>query len=98
MSPRGIFNKTHLLSLIIIIMKEGNRTPVGERERERESVCVMAREILFEEPNPTGSRPSDLIGLYEMVYSRGKCTQVAGHTRSRRPRPATKRHPLGLGL
>ena len=31
-----------------------------EREREREP----GTGILFEEPNPTGSRPRDLIGLY----------------------------------
>ena len=31
-----------------------------ERERERE----LGTGILFEEPNPTGSRPRDLIGLY----------------------------------
>ena len=31
-----------------------------ERERER------GTGILFEEPNPTGSRPRDLIGLYEV--------------------------------
>ena len=55
--------------------------------RERERVCVCGGTgILFEEPNPTGSRPRDLIGLYRkwqrekrpqpaersMVYSRGK--------------------------
>ena len=33
-----------------------------ERERERE----RGTGILFEEPNPTGSRPSDLIGLYRV--------------------------------
>ena len=53
MSHRGIFNKTHLLSLA----SGGQR---GERERERES----GTGFLFEEPNPTGSRPSVLIGLY----------------------------------
>ena len=31
----------------------------GGRERD-----VGGTGILFEEPNPTGSRPSDLIGLY----------------------------------
>ena len=38
-------------------------------ERERECVCVYVCDgtgILFEEPNPTGSRPSDLIGLYKL--------------------------------
>ena len=35
--------------------------------------------ILFEEPNPTGSRPSDLIGLYEMAR-KAKGT-VTFHTR-----------------
>ena len=34
----------------------------GKRERERES-CGTG--ILFEEPNPTGSRPRGLIGLYK---------------------------------
>ena len=33
-----------------------------ERERERE----RGTGILFEEPNPTGSRPRDLIGLYRI--------------------------------
>ena len=37
-----------------------------ERERERERVGTG---ILFEEPNPTGSRPSDLIGLYKKRQS-----------------------------
>ena len=46
------------------------------RERERDSErCGTG--ILFEEPNPTGSRPSDLIGLYR----RGK---------GERPQPAKR--------
>ena len=53
-----------------------------ERERERdllESVCVCGGTgILFEEPNPTGSRPSDLIGLYNRWHQ------------EERPQPAKK--------
>ena len=46
----------------------------------RERVCVCdGTGILFEEPNPTGSRPSDLIGLYEMAR-KAKGT-VTFHTR-----------------
>ena len=40
-------------------LREGG---VITRERERESDGTG---FLFEEPNPTGSRPSDLIGLYK---------------------------------
>ena len=44
------------------------RDRARERERERERGGEREREssgtgFLFEEPNPTGSRPSDLIGL-----------------------------------
>ena len=49
-----------------------HRAPVHERECEfmrhhlflRERRWFVWHGILFEEPNPTGSRPSDLIGLY----------------------------------
>ena len=44
-----------------------------ERERERESDGTG---FLFEEPNPTGSRPSDLIGLYRK-WQRAKRPQPA---------------------
>ena len=44
-----------------------------KRERERES-CGTG--FLFEEPNPTGSRPSDLIGLYTK-WQRAKRPQPA---------------------
>ena len=37
-----------------------------ERERERE----LGTGFLFEEPNPTGSRPSDLIGFCEGVKTK----------------------------
>ena len=46
---------------------------IGRRERERESAGTG---ILFEEPNPTGSRPSDLIGLYTK-WQRAKRPQPA---------------------
>ena len=39
-----------------------------ERERERERECCTG--ILFEEPNPTGSRPRGLIGLYMHLFKR----------------------------
>ena len=50
-----------------------HRAPVHERECEfmrhhlflRERRWFVWHGILFEEPNPTGSRPSDLIGLYK---------------------------------
>ena len=47
------------------------------RERER-----YGTGILFEEPNPTGSRPSDLIGLYRKWQ------------RTKRPQPGE----LGIGI
>ena len=56
-----------------------------KRERERES-CGTG--FLFEEPNPTGSRPSDLIGLYTkwqraMFIEEGNRTPVAKATHAR---------------
>ena len=50
------------------------------KERER-SLCLTDDDddgtgILFEEPNPTGSRPSDLIGLYTK-WQRAKRPQPA---------------------
>ena len=47
------------------------------RERERESDGTG---FLFEEPNPTGSRPSDLIGLYKRWHQ------------EERPQPAKRSH------
>ena len=49
----------------------------GERERVSDGTG-----ILFEEPNPTGSRPSDLIGLYRKWQ------------RTKRPQPGE----LGIGI
>ena len=51
----------------------------GTGERERSGVGTG---ILFEEPNPTGSRPSDLIGLYRKWQ------------RTKRPQPGE----LGIGI
>ena len=56
------------------------------KERER-SLCLTDDDddgtgILFEEPNPTGSRPSDLIGLYRKWQ------------RTKRPQPGE----LGIGI
>ena len=54
-----------------------------ERERERERAWHgNGTGILFEEPNPTGSRPSDLIGLYRKWQ------------RTKRPQPGE----LGIGI
>ena len=33
----------------------------------------MARNFMFEEPNPTGSRPRDLIGLCKPTETLGAC-------------------------
>ena len=79
-SHRGIFSKTHLsphhhLSTTFPLLRE--------RERERES-CGTG--ILFEEPNPTGSRPSDLIGLYRRWQPK-----------KRRPQPAKRSSREGGG-
>ena len=53
------------------VEREGKRETETERDRDRQTDRQTDRErewfvwpgILFEEPNPTGSRPSDLIGL-----------------------------------
>ena len=47
--------------------------PLVERERESYGTGIS-----FEEPNPTGSRPSDLIGLH-------KTTETPEGTKRRRP-------------
>ena len=43
--------------------------------------------ILFEEPNPTGSRPSDLIGLYKQQATQRR--QRATRRRKKREGPKT---------
>ena len=52
--------------------QEGSAGGIPQREREREH----GTGFLFEEPNPTGSRPSDLIGLYTK-WQRAKRPQPA---------------------
>ena len=54
----------------------------SERERERERIGTG---ILFKEPNPTGSRPSDLIGL-------GKPTDIDDNEIGRNPFLCLKSH------
>ena len=65
--------------------------PERERERERESDGTG---ILFEEPNPTGSRPSDLIGLYRK-WQREKRPLFERETEHLRIRPPN--HGIGGG-
>ena len=52
---------------LVCIRKTATRHKRGERD-------VGGTGFLFEEPNPTGSRPSDLIGLYRKWQPRKKET------------------------
>ena len=69
-SRRGLSNTNQRLS------------HAGPTEREREREREHGTGILFEEPNPTGSRPRDLIGLYTKWQ------------RAKRPQPGE----LGIGI
>ena len=63
--------------------------PGGFRERERE----REREwhgILFQEPNPRGSRPSDLIGLCRQYKKPDPPSTQGEARRARKPRPAKR--------
>ena len=53
----------NIIIIIISTVTNQNRGP-HELERERERERELGTGILFEEPNPTGSRPRGLIGLY----------------------------------
>ena len=48
--------------------------------------------ILFEEPNPTGSRPRDLIGLYKQQTKTGPCPPNT-QGRARRKHQGDQGHP-----
>ena len=48
---------------------EGNPGSPGEKKKSRERERELGTGILFEEPNPTGSRPRDLIGLHKKWQS-----------------------------
>ena len=70
-------------------------------------ICSLERDvwfvwhgILFEEPNPTGSRPSDLIGLYKATHETPppQHTRKGKETARRQARPpGGSREPLGRG-
>ena len=62
-------------------MAKWRETPTGEKEQQGRG-GGSSTGILFEEPNPTGSRPRDLIGLYTKWQ------------RAKRPQPGE----LGIGI
>ena len=64
------------MKAVIIIATPCSLTLHGKWEKEGK---FGGTGILFEEPNPTGSRPSDLIGLYRRWQPR-----------KRRPQPAKR--------
>ena len=47
----------------VVLMATSWRIVTIERRRERTLVCKKRTGIIFEEPNPTGSRQRDLVGL-----------------------------------
>ena len=51
----------------VVLEREAGRARDRVREREREREREHRTGILFEEPNPTGSRPRDLIGLARLA-------------------------------